>query len=252
MGRGHARARGWPSGAHEATQARDLRHLLLPALQAVQARIGWISPGGLNYICERLTVPPADAYGVATFYGLLSVQRAAAARPARVRRRRLPLPRGRGADRGPRGALRTRARGARRRDLAAQPVPRPVRSAAPRRCSCGPATSRCSACWRRSPRRRRSRRCGARTRPSPTRRRSRSRASRGCGSCGGSGSSTPTACTTTAPPAATRRCAARSRWDRRRCSASSRTPAWSGAAARRSRPGSSGRPSPSSRFVRTT
>src|SRR5262249_216289 len=25
------------------------------------------------YICERLTVPPADAYGVATFYGLLSV-----------------------------------------------------------------------------------------------------------------------------------------------------------------------------------
>ena len=46
----------------------------------MQARIGWISEGALNYICERLTVPPADAYGVATFYGLLSVN----PRPARV------------------------------------------------------------------------------------------------------------------------------------------------------------------------
>jgi NADH-quinone oxidoreductase subunit F len=73
---------GWDGGAHlvqdgrvarRGHEARDLRHLLLPALQAVQAREGWISPGGLNYICERLTVPPADAYGVATFYGLLSV-----------------------------------------------------------------------------------------------------------------------------------------------------------------------------------
>jgi NADH-quinone oxidoreductase subunit F len=64
-------------GGHE---ARDQRPLLLPALQAVQGRIGWISDGALNYICERLTVPPADAYGVATFYGLLSVN----PRPRRV------------------------------------------------------------------------------------------------------------------------------------------------------------------------
>ena len=64
-------------GGHE---ARDQRPLLLPALQAVQARIGWISDGALNYVCERLTVPPADAYGVATFYGLLSVD----PRPPRV------------------------------------------------------------------------------------------------------------------------------------------------------------------------
>ena len=49
-------------------------------LQAVQARIGWISDGALSYVCERLTVPPADAYGVATFYGLLSVE----PRPPRV------------------------------------------------------------------------------------------------------------------------------------------------------------------------
>jgi len=51
---------------------RDRRHLLLPALHAVQDRIGWISPGALNYISARLTVPPAEAYGVASFYALLS------------------------------------------------------------------------------------------------------------------------------------------------------------------------------------
>jgi NADH-quinone oxidoreductase subunit F len=66
--------------AHGGHAARDERHLLLPALQAVQARCGWISHGALNYVCERLTVPPADAFGVATFYGLLSVN----PRPARV------------------------------------------------------------------------------------------------------------------------------------------------------------------------
>ena len=49
------------------------RHLLLPALRALQARAGWISPGGLNYACSRLDVAPADAYGVATFYAMLSV-----------------------------------------------------------------------------------------------------------------------------------------------------------------------------------
>ncbi len=65
------------SGGHE---ARDQRYLLLPALRALQARIGWISEGGLNYICERLTIPPADAYGVATFYALLSTT----PRPPRV------------------------------------------------------------------------------------------------------------------------------------------------------------------------
>jgi len=60
--------------------ARVRRHLLLPALQAVQSRIGWISEGALNYVCERLSVPPADAYGVATFYALLST----VPRPKRV------------------------------------------------------------------------------------------------------------------------------------------------------------------------
>jgi NADH-quinone oxidoreductase subunit F len=65
------------SGGHA---ARERRHLLLPALWALQERIGWISPGGLNEICRRLSVPPADAYGVATFYALLAVE----PRPPRV------------------------------------------------------------------------------------------------------------------------------------------------------------------------
>ena len=54
--------------------ARDDRHLLLPALHALQGRVGWISPGGMNYVCERLTVPPAEAYGVATFYAMFSTE----------------------------------------------------------------------------------------------------------------------------------------------------------------------------------
>jgi NADH-quinone oxidoreductase subunit F len=54
--------------------ARAQRHLLLPALHSVQARAGWISRGALNYICRRLTIPPAEAYGVATFYALFSLE----------------------------------------------------------------------------------------------------------------------------------------------------------------------------------
>lgn len=53
--------------------ARAQRHLLLPALHAVQDASGAISRGALAYICERLTVPPAEAYGVATFYALFDV-----------------------------------------------------------------------------------------------------------------------------------------------------------------------------------
>jgi NADH-quinone oxidoreductase subunit F len=54
--------------------ARGRRHLLLPALHAVQERAGWISAGAVNYIGERLTVAPADIYGVATFYDLFSTK----------------------------------------------------------------------------------------------------------------------------------------------------------------------------------
>jgi NADH-quinone oxidoreductase subunit F len=71
---------GWEGGEREAADghaaygghaARARRHLLLPVLHAVQERIGWISPGALDHLCARLTIPPAEAYGVASFFALL-------------------------------------------------------------------------------------------------------------------------------------------------------------------------------------
>ena len=56
-------------GGHEARSHRDL---LLPALHGIQSRIGFISQPALAYVCRRLTVPPAEAYGVATFYALFA------------------------------------------------------------------------------------------------------------------------------------------------------------------------------------
>jgi NADH-quinone oxidoreductase subunit F len=54
-------------------EAHERRHLLLPVLHAIQARIGWISPGALNYASVRLDVPPAETHGVASFYGMFSL-----------------------------------------------------------------------------------------------------------------------------------------------------------------------------------
>ena len=107
------------------------RHLLLPVLHAVQARIGWISPGALNYICQRLDVPPAEAYGVASFYAMFSLTRSGRERRPRLRRHRLPVEGGerplrRDAEAvGPAGGP-----GTSRRDLAPQPLPRPLRAGA--------------------------------------------------------------------------------------------------------------------------
>ncbi len=56
-------------GGHDARSRRDL---LIPVLHAVQSRIGWISQPALNYVSRRLTIPPAEAYGVATFYALFA------------------------------------------------------------------------------------------------------------------------------------------------------------------------------------
>lgn len=53
--------------------ARAQRHLLLPSLHAVQDATGSVTRGALGYISDRLTVPPAEAYGVATFYALFNV-----------------------------------------------------------------------------------------------------------------------------------------------------------------------------------
>ena len=61
-------------------EVRARRHLLLPALHAVQKKVGWISQGAFNEICRQLLVPPAEAYGVASFYALLSTNE----RPPRV------------------------------------------------------------------------------------------------------------------------------------------------------------------------
>ncbi|CAL9378345.1 hypothetical protein SUDANB145_01016 [Streptomyces sp. enrichment culture] len=67
----------WARGGRAARHCRDL---LLPGLHAVNDRVGWISEGALDYLCRRLTVPPAEAYGVATFYAMFSVR----PRPATV------------------------------------------------------------------------------------------------------------------------------------------------------------------------
>jgi NADH-quinone oxidoreductase subunit F len=81
---------GWEGGTRDAAletrvvrsgrDAREQRHLLLPALHALSSRVGWISRGGLNYVSRRLMVPPAEAYGVATFYAMFSLE----ARPKTV------------------------------------------------------------------------------------------------------------------------------------------------------------------------
>src|SRR3954470_13151301 len=54
--------------------ARGQRDLLLPALHALQDRVGQITQPGLNYVCRRLSFPPAEAYGVATFYALFTTK----------------------------------------------------------------------------------------------------------------------------------------------------------------------------------
>ena len=68
------------NGDRVARADRGNRHLLLPALRAAQRRVGWLSEGALGYASRRLDVPPADAYGVATFYALIALEE----RPADV------------------------------------------------------------------------------------------------------------------------------------------------------------------------
>jgi NADH-quinone oxidoreductase subunit F len=74
---------GWYGGAREPLDghvafggraARERRHLLLPALHAVQERVGFVSEEALDYVCTRLTVPPAEAYGVVSFHSMLRTQ----------------------------------------------------------------------------------------------------------------------------------------------------------------------------------
>ena len=50
------------------------RHLLLPVLHDVRDAIGWLSEGAINEIATALQVPPAEVYGVASFYELFTFE----------------------------------------------------------------------------------------------------------------------------------------------------------------------------------
>ena len=74
---------GWQGGsrrsedAHAAFGGRAARarhHLLITVLHAMQERVGWISPGALDHIGERLDIAPAVAFGVASFYALFRTE----------------------------------------------------------------------------------------------------------------------------------------------------------------------------------
>ena len=71
----------WQSGERPSAETQAVsnsesfgkRHRLLPLLHAIQNRIGWISPGAINYVSLRLDVAPAEVHGVASFYGMFSL-----------------------------------------------------------------------------------------------------------------------------------------------------------------------------------
>ena len=54
--------------------ARTQRQLLLPVIHAIQDRSGWVSRGALEYACRRLSIPPAEAYGVVSFYARFALE----------------------------------------------------------------------------------------------------------------------------------------------------------------------------------
>jgi NADH-quinone oxidoreductase subunit F len=59
---------------HAGRIVRSQRHMLLPVLHAIQDRAGWVSRGALEYACRRLSIPPAEAYGVASFYSRFALE----------------------------------------------------------------------------------------------------------------------------------------------------------------------------------
>jgi NADH-quinone oxidoreductase subunit F len=60
--------------AYGGRASRSQRPLLLPVLHAVQDHIGWVSRGALEYACRRLAIPPAEAYGVVSFYARFALE----------------------------------------------------------------------------------------------------------------------------------------------------------------------------------
>ena len=77
-----APASSWQGGLRLAADTRAAyngdsharRDRLLPVLHAIQKRIGWISPGALNYVAVRLDIAPAEVHGVASFYGMFALE----------------------------------------------------------------------------------------------------------------------------------------------------------------------------------
>jgi NADH-quinone oxidoreductase subunit F len=61
------------NNGHAAAKVRIPRDRLLPVLHAIQARVGWISAGAVNYAAQRFDIAPAEVYGVASFYGMFSL-----------------------------------------------------------------------------------------------------------------------------------------------------------------------------------
>jgi NADH-quinone oxidoreductase subunit F len=59
---------------HGGRAVRSQRHMLLPVLHEIQDRAGWVSRGALEYACRRLSIPPAEAYGVASFYARFALE----------------------------------------------------------------------------------------------------------------------------------------------------------------------------------
>ena len=58
---------------HAARGSEIPRDLLVPVLHAIQSHIGWISPGAINYVAVRMSLPPAEIHGVASFYAMFSL-----------------------------------------------------------------------------------------------------------------------------------------------------------------------------------
>ena len=129
---GGRRATGHVARGGHAARAR--RHLLLPALHAVQARVGWISEGALNYVCQRLD--RAAGRGLRRRHVLRAVlARRRGRRASSTSATTSPAGRGRRRARAPSSSARSGPAGehpARNgaRDLAAQPVPRALRAGA--------------------------------------------------------------------------------------------------------------------------
>ncbi|HXQ96916.1 MAG TPA: NAD(P)H-dependent oxidoreductase subunit E [Candidatus Limnocylindrales bacterium] len=72
---------GWEGGrraaqgdGHVAVRSSTPRDSLLPVLHAVNSRIGWVSRGAMNYIALRMNLPPAEIFGVASFYAMFSLE----------------------------------------------------------------------------------------------------------------------------------------------------------------------------------